>query len=365
MVRGVTTPIPVLTLVFLAGCAVATGLPAPQQSAIDALFRDYAGAVPGASVIVMRDGRVLYAHAYGLANLNPPTPATPATDYRLASLTKEFTALSIMLLAKDGKLRYDEAIGYLLPGLPDHLRSLTVRQLLTHTSGIWDYEDLIPDTQATQVSDADVLAMISKKDTLYFQPGTRFQYSNTAYVLLGLIVERTSGMTFPRFLQERVFQPAGMANTLLFEKGGPPVPARAFGYTPDSGAPAFKATDQSVTSATRGDGGIYSSVLDLAKWSDALQSAQLLDQARLGEGFTSGRLADGTATGYGFGWYVDTFRGARRLWHHGETSGFRNTIVRFPDLHATIVVLSNRNGGDTGKIADQIAELVFFPKGTP
>jgi len=365
MVRGVTTSIPVLALCLLAGCAVATGLPAPQHSSIDALFHDYTGAVPGASVTVIRDGKVLYEHAYGLANLNPATPATPGTDYRLASLTKEFTALSIMLLAKDGKLRYDEPIGYLLPGLPDHLRLLTVRQLLTHTSGIWDYEDLIPDTQTVQVSDADVLTMISKKDTLYFPPGTKFQYSNTAYVLLGLIVERTSGMPFPKFLEERVFNPAGMNNTLLFEKGGPAVPARAYGYTPDSAAPTFKATDQSVTSATRGDGGIYSSVEDLAKWCEALQGSQLLDQPRLAEGFTSGVLSDGTKTGYGFGWYVDTFRGARRLWHHGETSGFRNTIVRFPDLHAAIVVLSNRNGGDTGKIADQIADLVFFSKGAP
>lgn len=366
MVRSVTNPLPVLaTLCLLAGCAVATGLPTSQQSSIDALFGDYTGAVPGASVIVIRDGRVLYERAYGLATLDPATPATPPTDYRLASLTKEFTALSVMLLARDGKLRYDEPISYLLPDLPPHVRTLTVRQLLTHTSGIWDYEDLIPDTQTTQVSDADVLAMIQKKDTLYFQPGTRFQYSNTAYVLLGLIVERTSGMPFPTFLEERVFKPAGMTSTLLFEKGGPPVPVRAYGYTPDSGAATFKATDQSVTSATRGDGGIYSNVGDLARWCEALSTDRLLDQNRLAEGFRSGLLRDGTKTGYGFGWYVDTFRGARRLWHHGETSGFRNTIVRFPDLHAAIVVLSNRNGGDTGKIADQIADLVFFPKGAP
>jgi CubicO group peptidase (beta-lactamase class C family) len=367
MVRRVINPMPVLTLVLLAGCAVAAGggrgLPPTQQSSIDVLFRDYTGQVPGASVIVVRDGRVLYQQAYGLSNLSPATPATPTTDYRLASLTKEFTALSVMLLARDGKLRFDEPIEYLLPGLPPHLRKLSVRQLLTHTSGIWDYEDLIPDTQTVQVSDADVLAMIQKKDTLYFRPGTKFQYSNTAYVLLGLIVERTSGMTFPRFLDDRIFKPAGMTNTLLFEKSGPPVPERAWGYTPDSGASTFKATDQSVTSATRGDGGIYSSVVDMAKWSGALWGTALLDQRRLAEGFTSGVLQDGTKTGYGFGWYVDTFRGARRLWHHGETSGFRNTIVRFPDLQATIVVLSSRNGGDTGKIADQIADLVFFPKG--
>ena len=363
--RGVTK-VPVLAFFsLLTGCAVATGLPPAQTSAIDALFHDYMGPVPGASVIVIRDGRVLYERAYGLATLSPATPATPGTDYRLASLTKEFTALSIMLLARDGKLRYDEPIDYLLPGLPSHVKNLTVRQLLTHTSGIWDYEDLIPDTQTTQVSDADVLALIQKKDTLYFTPGTRFQYSNTAYVLLGLIVERTSGMSFPKFLAQRVFRPAGMTRTLLFEAGGPAVPVRAFGYTPDSGAPTFRPTDQSVTSATRGDGGIYSTVQDLARWSDALFTDRLLEQSRLAEGFTSGVLTDGTKTGYGFGWYVDTFRGARRLWHHGETSGFRNTIVRFPDLHAAIVVLSNRNGGDTGKIADQIAELVFFPKGAP
>ena len=355
----------VAVLGLLAGCAVATGLSPERRNAIDALFQDYTGSVPGASVIVTRDGRVLYEHAYGLANLNPPAPAAPTTDYRLASLTKEFTALSVMLLAKDGSLRYDEPIGYLLPELPPHLKPLTVRQLLTHTSGIWDYEDLIPDTQTTQVSDADVLRLVSRTDTLYFRPGTKFQYSNTAYVLLGLIVERTSGMPFAAFLEKRILKPAGMANTLLFEPGGPPVPGRAYGYTPDSGAPTFKPTDQSVTSATRGDGGIYSSVVDLAKWCDALSGETLLDQRRLAVGFTSAVLADGSKTGYGFGWYVDSFRGARRLWHHGETSGFRNTIVRFPDLHAAIVVLSNRNGGDTGKIADQIADLVFFPKGSP
>lgn len=366
MVCLVTTPMPALAaLALLAGCAVATSLPPERRDAIDALFRDYTGAVPGASVIVVHDGHTLYQRAYGLSNLSPATPATPTTDYRLASLTKQFTALAVMLLARDGKLRYDEPIGYLLPDLPPRLRPLTVRQLLTHTSGIWDYEDLIPDTQTAQVSDADVLRMVSRQDTLYFRPGTKFQYSNTAYVLLGLIVERTAGVPLPRFLEERIFKPAGMTNTLLFEAGGPAVPERAYGYTPDSGRTTFRPTDQSVTSATRGDGGIYSSVVDLAKWSEALAGGALLDRRRLAEGFTSAVLADGTRTGYGFGWYVDTFRGARRLWHHGETSGFRNTIVRFPDLHATIVVLSNRNGGDTGKIADAIADLVFFAKESP
>jgi len=366
MVRGVNLPLAAaLALVLLAGCAPAAGAPTPQGDAIDALFRDYTGAVPGASVIVVKDGHVVFRRAYGLARLDPAVPATPATDYRLASLTKEFTALSVMLLARDGRLRYDEPVSFLLPGLPPRLGKLTVRQLLTHTSGIWDYEDLIPDSQTAQVSDADVLALVSRKDTLYFPPGTRFRYSNTAYVLLGLVVERTSGMPLPRFMDQRIFKPAGMTGTLVFERNGPAVPGRSYGYTPDSGAPTFRATDQSVTSATRGDGAVYSSVDDLAKWDAALAGDRLLDARRLAEGFTSAILADGSPTGYGFGWYVDRYRGERRLWHHGETSGFRNIIVRFPDRHDAIVILTNRNGGDPGTIADRIADLVFFPQGSP
>ena len=325
---------------------------------IDALFADYTGNVPGASVIVIKDGEILFSRAYGLANLDPHTPATTTTDYRLASLSKEFTAMAVMLLARDGKLRYDEPIGYLLPGLPRSVAALTIRHLLTHTSGIWDYEDLIPDTQTTQVSDADVLGLLSKRDTLYFRPGSKFQYSNSAFVLLGLIVQRASGMPFPQFLQERVFAPLGMTHTLMFVKGGPAVPNRGYGYTIDS--TGIHATDQSVTSATLGDGGVYTSVEDMAKWDAALYGDQILDQQRLAEAFTSALLTDGSKTGYGYGWYVDSYRGERRLWHHGETSGFRNVIVRFPDKRFSVVILTNRNGGDPGKIADRIADLLLF-----
>lgn len=325
---------------------------------IDALFADYTGNVPGASVIVIKDGAVVLRRAYGLAILDPRTPATTATDYRLASLSKEFTAMAVMLLARDGKLRYDEPIGYLLPGLPPAAAKLTVRHLLTHTSGIWDYEDLIPDTQTTQVSDADVLRLVAKKDTLYFPPGSKFQYSNSAFVLLGLIVQRTSGMPFPRFLHERVFGPLAMTHTLMFVQGGPAVPNRGYGYTVDS--TGTHATDQSVTSATLGDGGVYSSVEDMAKWDAALYGDRLLDQRRLTEAFTSAQLTDGSKTGYGYGWYVDSYRGERRLWHHGETSGFRNVIYRFPDKRFTVVILTNRNGGDPGKIAERIADLLLF-----
>jgi CubicO group peptidase (beta-lactamase class C family) len=360
MARQVNVPA-LATLCLLAGCAAATSLPTPDARTIDALFTEYTGFVPGASVIVIRDGRVLYRRAYGLARLDPAvpaTPATPATDYRLASLTKQFTATAIMLLERDGKLRYDQPVGDILPELAPAARPLTIRQLLTHTSGVWDYESLIPDSQTTQVSDRDILALLGTKDSVQFPAGTQFHYSNSAYVLLGLVAARVSGMSFPQFLATRVFTPLGMTHSLAYVPGGPEIPNRSLGYTPDSGK--FLPTDQSVTSATLGDGGVYTSVDDLVKWDAALTNATLLDRAHLTQATTSATLADGTPTGYGFGWYVDRYHGHVRNYHHGETSGFRNYIVRFPDDRLTIIVLTNRSTGDLTALSDRLTDL-FLP----
>jgi len=346
-------------LCLLAGCAAATSVPAPETRAVDALFAGYTGAVPGASLIVIRDGRVLYRRAYGLARLDPAVPATPETDYRLASLTKQFTATAIMLLERDGKLRYDQPVGDFLRELAPAARKLTIRQLLTHTSGVWDYESLIPDSQTTQVSDRDILALLGAKDSVQFPAGSQFHYSNSAYVLLGLVVARVSGMSFPQFLATRVFTPLGMTHSLAYVPGGTDIPNRALGYTPDSGK--FLPTDQSVTSATLGDGGVYTSVDDLVKWDAALTNATLLDRAHLTQAVTSATLADGTPTGYGFGWYVDRYHGHVRNYHHGETSGFRNYIVRFPDDRLTIVILTNRSTGDLTALSDRITDL-FLPE---
>ena len=167
-----------------------------------------APAVPDGALVI-RDGRVILRRAYGMANLERHVAATPETDYRLASVSKQFTAMAIMLLARDGKLRYDQPIREILPELPTGAQSVTVRRLLNHTSGLPDYEDLIPDSQTVQVSDRDVLALLARKDTLYFPAGTQYRYSNSGYVLLGLIVERVSGLSFPAFLRTRIFQPLG------------------------------------------------------------------------------------------------------------------------------------------------------------
>lgn len=347
-----------ILLPLLAACASSGALTPDRGHAIDALFASYTGeAVPGASVIVIRDGRVLFRRAYGMADLDHHVPATPTTDYRLASMTKQFTGMATMLLVRDGRLSYDQPVRSVLSELPPATAAVTIRHLLNHTSGLLDYEDLIPDSQTVQVSDQDVLRLLASRDSVYFPAGTKYRYSNSGYCLLALVVERISGMSFADFLRQRIFAPLGMTRTLAHIAGRDTVPERAYGYTPDSGR--FVPTDQSVTSATLGDGGIYTSVDDLLHWDAALDGERLVDRATLTLATTPPvLLADSSQ--YGFGWFVDTYRGQRRWRHNGETSGFTNAIQRFPDRHTTIVVLTNRNGGEPWTIAERIADLFLF-----
>ena len=314
----------------------------------------YAGEVPGASLLVVRDGVPLVRKGYGLADLETQEAATPATHYRLASVTKQFTAASILLLAQDGKLTLDDPVRRWLPTLPHAYDAITLRHLLTHTSGIVDYEDLTPDTQTEQLTDEDVLRLVSDTPSLYFAPGAQWRYSNSGFVLLGLVVERASGLGFAQFLQQRIFQPLGM-DSLLYEHGrGPEVPHRAYGYSEIDGR--WQRTDQSVTSATRGDGGIYASIDDLAKWDAALYDDRLLSAESRKLAFGPAVHSDDPTVDYGYGWRIS----GDTLWHSGESIGFRNVIVRYPRQHLTVILLSNRNDPEPAATARSIAER-FLP----
>jgi CubicO group peptidase (beta-lactamase class C family) len=352
--------IKILTLALCAACATG-GKPrvtTDDVRAVDSLFAAYTGSsVPGASVVVIRDGQVIVRRAYGSADLARHVAATPETDYRLASVSKQFTAMAVMLLAKDGKLRYDQPIRDFLPELPRAARAVTVRHLLNHTSGLWDYEALIPESRTAQLNDEDVLALVAAKDSLSSRPGTTYCYSNSGYVLLGMIVARVSGMSFPDFLRTRIFAPLAMTSTVAHVEGRDVVAQRAYGYSPRGGS--FVQTDQSVTSATLGDGGIYSNVDDLVRWDHALTDASLVNAAAMAEATTPPALPDG-ATEYGFGWFIDRYRGETRWRHTGETSGFRNAILRFPEKRLTIVILTNRSSGEPQAIAERIADRLLF-----
>ena len=337
--------------------------PQPMTGAqMDSLFEAYsAPGAPGAAVLVVHDSTVSI-HTYGLADVTTGERVTAESDFRLASLTKQFTATAILLLAREGQLSLDDPATDRIVGLRDHARGIQIKHLLTHTSGIWDYEDFVPDT-APPVHDADVPGLVARADSLYFAPGSRYQYSNSGYALLALTVERTSGMKFADFLQGRVFTALGMSGTVAHQEGTSTVPHRAFGHSRRDGV--WVRNDQSNTSAVLGDGGVYSNANDLATWVRALMDAPLPGVALQQRAWTPATLAGDAASPYGMGWFVDTDRGLRRLSHHGETRGFTNAFVMYPDKRVAVIVLTNRIGGGPWHLAQKVADAELGLRGPP
>ncbi|MEP6905995.1 MAG: serine hydrolase domain-containing protein [Gemmatimonadales bacterium] len=321
-------------LVVLTACATAG---TPFMAQLDVMMDRYDGRVPGASLLVVKNGIPIVRKSWGLADVEDRVGATPRTNYRLASVTKQFTATAILLLMEDHKLSLDDHILKWLPSLPPALESVTIQHLLTHTSGIIDYEDVIPKGATAQVHDADVLHLLESQDSTYFKPGSKYQYSNSGYSLLSLIIARASGKGFASFLHDRIFTPLGMSHTVAYENGISTVSDRAFGYSLKDGKWTRK--DQSVTSAVLGDGGIYSSIDDMARWDAALYDSRLLSDESRRLAFTPHTPTDDPMVQYGFGWRISN----RIIWHSGETSGFRNVIVRYPAQKLSVVILTNRD----------------------
>jgi CubicO group peptidase (beta-lactamase class C family) len=326
---------------------------------------------PGAAVLVVNDGGVIFERGYGLADLRSSRPIDAQTNFRLASVTKQFTAAAVMLLVRNQKLRYEDVLTEIFPDFPEYGRAITVRHLLNHTSGLPDYEDLMPPAdparpiEQVQISDTGALGLLKSQASAKFKPGEKWSYSNSGYVVLGLVVEKVSGRTFAGFLQERIFRPLKMTGTVAYVRGRNEVPNRAFGYSRDDGR--WKDTDQSPTSATFGDGGVYSSLSDLLKWDEALRRHTLLTDAEMRSALTPvhapGGLPtdptdpDGSAAEYGFGWFLNPWRGHARMWHDGDTSGFRTAIQRFTGDGLTVIVLCNRTDLDAPGLALKTAGL--------
>ncbi len=348
-----------LFLPFLLTAAISKGQK-DKAAKMNAIFREYDRQdVPGASVVVIKGGKVLFKKAYGSANLEDKIPSTTSTNYRLASVTKQFTAMATMILAEQKKLSYDDNLSDFFPDFPAYGKAITVRHLLNHTSGLIAYEDLIPPNTTTPLTDQDVLQFMKQQDHTYFAPGSQFRYSNTGYVLLGLIVEKASGNSFPEFLRENIFEPLGMDGTVLYHRDDHRDRRRAYGYSQQGYA--FLRTDQSLTSSTRGDGTVYSSVDDLYKWDQALYNTRLVSAETLKQAFTPSASVSET-TGYGFGWFIENKRGMRMIWHSGNTIGFTTLIQRFPDQAFTVIVQTNRNNDHLSEIVNKIEELYLFKK---
>lgn len=357
-----------------------TASPTPQQSQIDLIFSNLTdNHSPGLAVLIRENGRTTFERGFGVADLHSNRPIDSRTNFRLASCTKQFTAMAIMLLVHDGKLRYNDHLTDVFPKFPAYGKTITIRNLLNHTSGLPDYESLMeqsPDrarwSDTHQIHDDEVLNLLETSRQGKFAPGTQWSYSNSGYVVLGMVVAKVSGKSFPDFLHDRIFAPLGMSHTLAFVNGTNQVPNRVYGHSREGNR--FIQTDQSSTSATLGDGGVYSNLEDLARWDAALAHHTLLSASEMQAALTPVKLLDGSTPGwsgdpgdsdpqagkpvlYGFGWFLDDYQGKRRMWHYGETTGFRTLIERFTQSHLTIVILCNRSDLDPQSFASKIADL--------
>lgn len=311
--------------------------------------------IAGASVIVVRNGKVVFKKGYGFANIEQSIPATPETKFQIASATKPFTATAIMLLIEDGKIALDEKAAKYLPKLPAQYGEVTIRELLTQTSGVsrdlrtGNNDDFTIDQFWQRLATAPVS----------FQPGERWEYSNTNYILLTMIIESVTKKSYGEFLSARIFKPLKMKNTVYLEPPGTGK-NRAVGY--DWTENAFRPSP--YFSGGFGAGGLVSTVTDMAKWDAALNTEKLLKRGSLEQIFTPAKFADGRVvnfdfrdapTSYGFGWFLTEYRGHKIATHGGVLSGFSAQIMRFPDDKITIIVNSNGKSG-----ADRIGYAEFL-----
>jgi CubicO group peptidase (beta-lactamase class C family) len=310
--------------------------------------------VPGVALMVIQDGKASKTAAYGLANLELSVPVKPETVFEIGSITKQFTAAGILLLAQDGKLSVNDKISAHLANIPSAWTNITIRHLLTHTSGIKNYTGLDGFELRQHLTQAQFISAMGR-EPMEFAPGDAWKYCNTGFSLLGYIIENVSGENYWDFMSERVFRPLGM-NATTDRLPSVIIPNRASGYEQTNHAYINRAYDLTdVFSA----GAIVSTVGDLAKWNAALDGETLLNAATKEQMWTPAKLNGGKTTNYGFGWFVDTLDGHRNIGHSGSTSGFSATIQRFPDDKLAIIILTNTDEAIATPLAKKIATFYF------
>ena len=311
--------------------------------------------IPGISLAICRDGQVVRAQGYGLANVELDVSVKPETVFQTGSVGKQFTAMAVMMLVDAGKLGLDDPIVKYFPGAPAIWKDITVRHLLTHTSGIKDWEGKT-DIDYRKDYTEDELVQVAMQLPPDFAPGTQWSYSNTAYVLLGILVHKVSGQFYGDLLAERVFAPLGMTSTRIISESDI-VKNRAAGYTLETG----KLQNQEWVSPslnTTADGSLYTTTLDMAKWDAALWAHRFLKPESYKAMWTPVKLRDGTTYPYGFAWFLDVQRREPVIQHGGSWQGFKSAIVRYPGLKLTVIVLANADQAEPQRLAATVAGLV-------
>jgi CubicO group peptidase (beta-lactamase class C family) len=318
--------------------------------------------IPGVSLAVCRDGKIVKASGYGVANVEWDIPVTPETIFQTGSVGKQFTATAVMMLVEEGKLGLDDKIAKFIPEAPVTWNDVTVRSLLTHTSGIADYGGE-EDTMGKGVinfrkdySEEELVEAFAKmpKD---FPAGEKWSYSNTGYVLLGVIIHRVTDKFYGDFLQDRIFKPLGMTSTRIVSEADI-VPHRSSGYRLVKGE--LKNQEWvSPTLNTTADGALYTNVLDLAKWDSALYTTTLIKRSSLDAMWTPAKLTSGKTYPYGFGWDLASKQGHRAVSHDGAWQGFTMSMSRYLDDRLTVIVMTNldSDNSEPEKIADEVARI--------
>jgi CubicO group peptidase (beta-lactamase class C family) len=347
-----------LIAVVLVGARVFGQAPPPS---VEAVFKDFAADSPGCAVGATRGAAPLAAKAFGMADLEHGVELSPQSMFYMASVSKQFMALSILLLERDQKLGLDDRVRTHVPELPEHAAAITIRQLLHHTSGLRDYLTLSalagnpPDFVITERA---VLNTLARQTRLNFEPGAEHLYSNSGYVLLSIIVHRVSGRPLDEFARERIFTPLGMRHTRFQHDHTVPIPGRAIGYV--RRGESWRIANSSLDVV--GDGGMYSTVDDMLRWAAAFERpefAPLLSRMQ-----TPGTLGDGRAigNGYGMGLGQGTYRGLQTVSHGGALAGYRTSFLRLPSEKLTVVTLCNNATANAGRLTQMVAEL-FTPAG--
>jgi CubicO group peptidase (beta-lactamase class C family) len=311
------------------------------------------------NVLIARYGMLIYERSFGFSSFNRVEPMNIETTFQLASISKTFTAAAVLILQHEGKLNIEHTVKQYIPEFP--YDNITIRHLLNHTSGLQNYMWLVERQWKKKElpNNEDILSLfITHPRSLNFRPGHRFEYSNTGYVFLGLLIERVSGRTYADFIHEYIFTPLGMDRSFVNDLHNPrEIPNRAYGYRYSRGRPIIIPDDK--LDGPLGDKGIFSTVYDLYKWDQALYKSQLLTPDAWQEIFRNARLNNDTLVSYGLGWRLQSFLGKRIVHHPGRWHGFRTSFKRFPDDHTTIIVLSNNNRGIL-EIIEGIQDILYY-----
>jgi CubicO group peptidase (beta-lactamase class C family) len=348
-----------------AAAALAAGAPAASGSAdltgrVDAVFRDLDRSdSPGCALGVYRDGRILYARGYGMANLELGVANSAQTVFDIGSTSKQFTAFAIHLLARDGKLSLDDDIRKWVPEIPSYGKTITIRELLHHTSGLRDYIELM-DLRGIRTEDvtteAEALALMARQRAPNFAPGTEHLYCNTGYFLLSVVVRRASGRSLREFAADRIFAPLGMRHTQFNDSHTRVVPGRATGYEESAGGAGAFVIDMSDWEQT-GDGAVLTSVEDLFRWDANFYDPRVGDRRLIQEMLTPGVLNDGRKLDYASALQLSTYRGLPTVSHGGSWAGYRAQLLRFPEQHLSVACLCNLGSANPSRRARSVAEV--------